>query len=161
MVVSHNGFAFSGGPAKKLLRRITTAIVIALIPGLVAGQSRGITIIGNDRGGLVGERAQVVDSLRASGQRIEIRGTLCYSACTMYLGAGDVCVSPQTTFGFHGPSRNGTPLSPDRFEHWSLVMARYYNEPLRQWFMAEGRYAQQDVYRLSGQQLIDLGYAQC
>lgn len=145
------------------VRRAVTALAFAILTVLAATSvaAQGVTIIGNDRGGLVGERARIVDSFRAGGERIEIRGNLCYSACTMYLGAGDVCVSPDTTFGFHGPSRNGTPLAPASFDHWSRVMARYYNEPLRQWFMSEGRHTRTDVYRLSGRQIINLGYAQC
>lgn len=154
-----SGYRFTRRMAVSLAIVLATTLAIGSLSDPAAAQ--GVTIIGNDRGGLVGERASLVDALRAGGERIEIRGNLCYSACTMYLGAGDVCVSPQTTFGFHGPSRNGTPLPPATFDHWSRVMARYYNEPLRQWFMTEARYTQTSFYRLSGQQIISLGYAQC
>lgn len=142
------------------------AILAALIgltcaASAAVAQTRAVLVVGNDRGGLVGARAQEIESLRALGHRVEIRGDICYSACTMYLGAGDVCVSPDTTFGFHGPSRNGQALPPDQFDHWSRVMARFYNAPLQSWFMNEGRYEQADVYRFSGAQLIEMGYPRC
>jgi len=143
------------------------SLVVPLVLGLglagqiASAQQQSPLIIGNDRGGGVGERARLVDSLQASGQRIEIRGNLCYSACTMYLGAGNVCVSPNTVFGFHGPTRNGQPLPAESFDHWSRIMARYYNEPLGNWFMTEARYMRGDVYRLTGAQIIQLGYPSC
>jgi hypothetical protein len=145
------------------LASLLVPLVICLgLPGLTASaQQQSPLIIGNDRGGGVGERARLVDSLQASGQRIEIRGNLCYSACTMYLGAGNICVSPDTVFGFHGPTRNGQPLPTESFDHWSRIMARYYNEPLGNWFMSEARYLRSDVYRLTGSQLIELGYPSC
>jgi hypothetical protein len=126
----------------------------------MAEQSEAL-VVGNDRGGPVAQRADEIARLRAYRIRVEIRGNICYSACTMYLGAGDVCVSPSTSFGFHGPSAWGQPLDPDQFEHWSRVMARFYNEPLRQWFMSDARYRQANLYRVSGSEIINLGYASC
>lgn len=120
-----------------------------------------ILVVGNDRGGMIGERAKAIERLRAAQARVEIRGDLCYSACTMYLGVADVCVSPTTTFGFHGPSRNGRSLPPNEFDHWSRVMARYYPEALRLWYLQTGRYAQAQPMRISGQQIIEMGYQPC
>ena len=143
------------------LRRIAVAVTLGLV--MVTGQAEAqqSLIVGNDRGGRVGQRAQQIEALKRINQRVEIRGNICYSSCTMYLGASNVCVSPTTTFGFHGPSRSGTPLPADQFERWSRLMASYYNAPLQQWFMQQGRYAINDVYRMSGRQLIALGYRTC
>lgn len=138
--------------------------VILLAAGLMAGtagQAQQIIVIGNDRGGGINTRARIIDQIRAAHARVEIRGDICYSACTMYLGAGDVCVSPGTTFGFHGPTRDGHPLSADAAERWSAVMARYYPDALRQWFMSTARFATGDVYRISGAEIMRFGYRAC
>ncbi|NDV02794.1 hypothetical protein [Pseudoroseicyclus tamaricis] len=118
-------------------------------------------VVGDDLGGLVDTRARFVRQLKQSGQRVEIRGNICYSACTLYLGASNVCISPATTFGFHGPSSYGLPLSPERFEHWSNVMAEFYREPLRSWFMSDARHLRIAMRRISGEQLIRMGYRSC
>jgi hypothetical protein len=118
-------------------------------------------VVGDDRGGPVGARALEIGVIRAAGQRVEIRGRICYSACTLYLGAGDVCVSPSTEFGFHGPSASDGALDPAQFERWSQLMGSFYNEPLHDWFMQRARYEQGTILRLSGTELIRLGYRAC
>jgi hypothetical protein len=145
----------------KTLHRLTLVLTYGLAVLSTQADAQQSLIVGNDRGGLVATRAREVDSIKRLGQRVEIRGTVCYSTCTMYLGASDVCVSPNTTFGFHGPSRSGAPLPTDQFERWSRLMASYYNQPLQQWFLQQGRYKINDVYRMSGSQLIALGYRTC
>ena len=40
-------------------------------------------------------------------------------------------------------------------------MATPYNAPLQQWFLLQERYAINDVYRMTGTQLIQLGYQTC
>ena len=148
----------------RLGRRLRPAVLLlALALSHVTGPAlaQQTLVVGNDRGGLVGERARLVDRLRQNGQRVEIRGNICYSSCTMYLGASNVCVSPKTTFGFHGPSRSGVALPPAQFETWSRLMASYYNAPLQQWFLQQGRYTINEIYEMSGSQLIQLGYRTC
>lgn len=147
-------------------RRVGLALMAALaLSSLASGvqaQAAGILVVGDDRGGMVGARAQEIEGLRQARIRVEIRGSICLSACTMYLGAGDVCVSPATTFGFHGPTRNGQPLDPAEFEHWTAVMARYYAPWLRDWFMEGPRYRFGTNYvGLTGADLIRAGYPAC
>ena len=152
----------AGRQCSALLRRLcvgVTAMTVLLATAATAQQS--VIVVGNDRGGYIGQRATEISQIIASGSRVEIRGNICLSSCTMYLGAGDVCVAPTTTFGFHGPSANGRPLPPERFDHWSRVMARYYQEPIREWFMNSARYRQSNYYRLTGSQLISMGYSSC
>lgn len=120
-----------------------------------------VRIIGNDRGGVVGTRAAEIQKLKSSGQRVEIRGRICLSSCTMYLGAGNVCVNPDTRFGFHGPSFYGRPLEPRYFEYWSDVIADHYPAPLRSWFMNTARYRQSGYYTVLGAELIRLGVESC
>lgn len=109
----------------------------------------------------MGNRAQEIAKIQSRNQRVEIRGKVCLSSCTMYLGAGDVCVDPNTKFGFHGPSYYGQALEPKQFEYWSTVIASYYPERLRQWYMTEGRYKTDGYYTMYGAQLIRLGIHQC
>ncbi len=101
------------------------ARLAAVIGCLVFGTSvvaQQVIVIGNDMGGIVGNRAAEIQRINASGARVEIRGDVCVSSCTMYLGVGDVCVSP-TDFSFHGPSFFGADLPERDFEYWSQVIA--------------------------------------
>lgn len=155
----------TSAPIRRLVRGFAlfaaSVAVLSLAPTGGAAQQAGVVVVANDRGGYVGRRAMEIEAIRAVGHRVEIRGSVCYSSCTMYLGAGDVCVSPGTQFGFHGPSDNGRPLPQDRFEHWSQVMARFYSEPLRSWFMTEARFERTGLFYLSGSDLIRMGYRAC
>lgn len=149
-------------PRAGMRRTLWAALcLVALVPVAAQAQQGNRVIVGNDRGGLIGVRAAEIRQIRALGQSVEIRGNICYSTCTMYLAAENLCVDPRTTFGFHGPSRYGAPLPPDQFEMWSEVIARHYNAPLRDWFMRDARYARNDILRISGSQIIRLGYASC
>ncbi|WP_341366850.1 hypothetical protein [Yoonia sp. BS5-3] len=128
---------------------------------VASAQSQAALIVQNDRGGLIGARAREISDLNARDIQVQLRGRICYSSCTMYLGAEQVCVDPETIFGFHGPSQRGRALPPDRFEHWSAVMAGHYNAPLRDWFLSEARHRISGYYRISGASLIALGYQAC
>lgn len=142
--------------------RYVRCVVAGLSVGLVTGAAQGQTVvIGNDRGGLIGARVIEVAQLNAQNRRVELRGRVCYSSCTLYLGADDLCISPHTTFGFHGPSRNGRPLQDRQFEHWSNVMARHYTPPLRDWFLRDARHQIGRIRRVSGARLIAMGYPPC
>ncbi len=138
-------------------------LLLALAPGFgLAGPTAMIVrVVQNDRGGVVGSRVQEIAQLQQQRHRVEIRGQVCLSTCTMYLGAPNVCVSPQTRFGFHGPSYYGRPLKPQQFEYWSQVIASYYPDRLREWYMATGRYKSDGYYTITGAQLIRMGVAQC
>ena len=136
-----------------------TLIMVAVytILGVAWALGETYTVSRDDQGGMVRERASEVAQLRQSKTRVEIRASRCLSSCTMYLGAGDVCVNPSTTFGFHGPSYYGAPLSPDRFEYWSNVIASHYPATLRVWYMATGRFKKIGYYRIKGGNIIELG----
>lgn len=114
----------------------------------------------NDSGGVLDERVTEIAHLRATGEQVRIGG-YCNSACTMYLGLPNACVSPRAVFGFHGPMSQfyGMPLLADEFEHWSRVMASHYPEPIRTWYMQEARYALTDTRDVTGRTLIKLGAA--
>lgn len=136
-------------------------ISIGYSPVQAGTSSMLVRVVHNDRGGVVGARAQEIATIQRRQQRVEIRGKVCLSTCTMYLGAGDVCVHPATKFGFHGPSYYGRPLKPQQFEYWSKVIASYYPDRLRDWYMSTGRYKADGYYTLTGAQLIQYGVQQC
>lgn len=147
----------------KAARRSLIAACCLLGAGLVApdgAEAQQTIVVRNDIGGLIQSRATKVQRIRATGQRVEIRGT-CLSACTMYLGAGNVCISPQARFGFHGPSSFGRRLYPTDFEKWSNVVASHFKPELQSWFMRKARYRINGFYRISGSQLIEMGYRSC
>ncbi|PRY73873.1 hypothetical protein [Marivita geojedonensis] len=151
--------------AQRMLRnpfRIVSASVVCftLVGGALQAQSAAF-VVGNDRGGIVGDRAAEIRRLKSAGRRVEIRGRICLSSCTMYLGAGDVCVDPETRFGFHGPSYYGQPLAPQHFEYWSEVIADHYPKPLKDWFMSTARYRMNGYHTIKGAELIRLGTPEC
>lgn len=125
-----------------------------------AAPGGSVIVVTNDRGGSLGKRGELIRQLRSSGQRVELRGT-CLSACTMYLGLTNLCISPSAQFGFHGPTRNGRKLPEAEFDHWSLVMARNYTPELQRWYMQTARHRTSGYYRMSGAELICLGYPAC
>ncbi|WP_146036514.1 hypothetical protein [Pseudotabrizicola formosa] len=116
--------------------------------------------IHHDMGGRLDRRQDEIRKLRRSGQAVELRGK-CYSACTMYLGLPNVCVSPEATFGFHGPQRLFGQMPRDLFDHWSDVMSHNLRPPLQRWFMSEARFVGQQVMILPGSALIRMGYTPC
>lgn len=148
------------------LRKITTVTTLGLSALLLqletatAAQSTAY-VVGNDRGGYLHDRLNELRNLQRNGTRVQIRGRVCYSTCTMFLGLPNTCVDPNTTFGFHGPSRSGRRLSPQKFDYFSQVMANHYPAPLRSWFMNEGRHRISGVYKIKGTQLIGMGVKSC
>jgi hypothetical protein len=136
------------------------------LAGLGAAQADGVTkagayVVGNDRGGFIRNRLIELRNLRASGRHVEIRGNICYSTCTMLLGLPQTCISPDTTFGFHGPSNMGMPLNPKQFEYYSQVIAQYYPAPLQSWYMSTGRKRIYGLHRIRGSEIIRMGIRAC
>lgn len=163
----------------KGLRPLTLALVIgtvmavapALQPGAGAGAARAQealrvsqparVVIRNDRGGIVSRRVAEIAQIRAQGQSVEIRGRVCYSSCTMYLGLPNTCVEPGTSFGFHGPTHFGQQLSTRDFDYWSRIIASHYPASLQRWYMDQGRNTRSSYYRISGAELIRMGLREC
>lgn len=149
-------------PSKRTSRaRQALLLCLALAAPAPALAQPAVRVVGDDRGGPLLARVVEISTLQASGTRVEIRGGVCHSACTMYLGAGDVCVDPATEFGFHGPSGREGPLDAQAFEQWSEIMARHYKPALRRWFLEQARHQSGTVLRLQGSELIRLGYPSC
>ncbi|WP_170566468.1 hypothetical protein [Ruegeria atlantica] len=158
----------SGSKTQPVLGRSRVVAVAAFAGLLTAATSAyswafadGLMVVGSDRGGYLHDRLIEIENLQKNGIQVEIRGRVCFSTCTMFLGLPGTCVDPDTTFGFHGPSRSGRRLAPADFDHFSQVMAAYYPEPLKTWFMEKGRNRINGVYRVKGIEIIRLGIPAC
>jgi hypothetical protein len=134
----------------------TAAIAMALVTGtdtaFAAGQAP--YVVGNDRGGFVRDRLIELRNLRSSGRPVD-------STCTMLLGLPNTCISPNTTFGFHGPSRSGRRLSPEKFDFYSRIIAANYPQELNSWYMQTGRKRINSIYKIKGRELIRMGIRAC
>lgn len=140
---------------------LAVVVLAGFNPARAGGSTDGAYVVGNDRGGFLRDRLIELRNLRASGRRVEIRGRICYSTCTMLLGLPQTCISPDTTFGFHGPSKSGNRLSPERFEYFSRVISQYYPAPLRSWYMTTGRNRIKGMHRIRGSEIIRMGIRAC
>jgi len=151
------------GTNKGFIKFALLAVMALASPGpTLAGGSVGTAyVVGNDRGGFLRDRLIELRNLRGSGRRVEIRGNICYSTCTMLLGLPKTCISPDTTFGFHGPSKSGRRLKPERFEHFSRVIAQYYPATLQSWYMSTGRNRINGMHRIRGSEIIRMGIQAC
>lgn len=110
----------------------------------------------HDMGGSISARVDEV----ALAHSVRIVGT-CYSACTMLLGAKEVCVTRDAKLGFHSPrTRSGLPLPLRDWEQATMLMADYYPPKLRDWFIEVGRKSS-EVLVVSGAELIAMGVAEC
>ena len=152
-------------PGKALAMLVlAAATTLAIAPAEAAQRPEGgarTLVIRNDPGGVIPARIADIATIRASGRKVELRGRYCLSACTLYLGLPNACVSPQTRFGFHGPSLYGRPLKQKEFERWSRLMASHYPEPLRDWFMKTARFRLTGYANLQGDDLIRMGVERC
>ena len=145
---------------RKIQLGLAALALACTIAAPVSAQSA--MIVNNDLGGSVEERLTMIAALRNEGRRIEIRGQ-CASACTMYLGLPNTCVSRSSRLGFHGPQSQyyGISLPSDQFEYWSRVMASNYPAPIAQWFMSQARETTMGLITISGAQAIKMGAHAC
>lgn len=118
-------------------------------------------VVNNDRGGLLRDRLVQIRQLRNQNRPVRIQGNICYSTCTMFIGLANTCVSPNTRFGFHGPSSYGRALDPVTFNRASEIIADHYPPALRTWYMEEARFSIRSVRRIRGSTLIDMGVQAC
>lgn len=120
-----------------------------------------VLIVENDPGGLLLERLAQLRLLVAQDTQVEIRGDICHSSCTMLLSLPDVCVLPETVFGFHGPSYAGRPLEPIKFERVSRLIAQFYPDNLRHWYLTKARHHIDGYKEKTGSELIAMGFKRC
>nr|WP_319247771.1 hypothetical protein [uncultured Celeribacter sp.] len=145
----------------------TVALALWLAPALAAPTGSAVSphvtpyVVRDDFGGSVKKRMRQIRELNAANRPIEIRGNVCMSSCTMFLGARQVCVDPKTTFVFHGPFRYFSRLSPREFEFWSVTIASYYPKPIHDWYLREGRHKVLRVFEMTGKEVMRHGIPAC
>jgi len=105
-------------------------------------------------GGPVEQFAHRVEHAR----HVEIRG-LCASACTMFLGARDVCVTSDSRFMFHAAfSAPSTEFRGPRNARGTALIMSYYHAPLQRYLDARGGLTVHERW-LTGAELIAMGAA--
>jgi hypothetical protein len=160
------------GGSSRIKRCVQSLAIVAMATGVsitgqsVNAQSQAINqstvhVVGNDRGGTIRTRLRELGQLRKAQTRVEVSGRICYSTCTMFLGLPNACISPNTTFGFHGPSNYGRAAAPATFNRASEIIARYYPLQLRDWYMTKARYSINRMHKIKGSQIIQMGVASC
>jgi hypothetical protein len=150
--------------AATVVRFVLIAAAVSLLfgppPAAVAVDGPAYVVV-NDHGGDVQTRIKEIRFVANHYSRVEIKGNVCLSSCTMFLGLPQTCVHPNTKFGFHGPTDHGRPLSKDRFDYWSKKIAEHFPPTLERWYMSKARFLQKGYYCLTGEQLIQMGIHRC
>jgi hypothetical protein len=119
-------------------------------------------IVGNHPGGLIFGTIEDVKDIDMLGLPVMIVGRYCISACTLFLWAKHVCVSPKTRFGFHrpGPAPGTPPLTKARIDATVNVISQHFRPALKKWWIMTGSKSRQLKY-LTGEELIRIGYRSC
>lgn len=130
-----------------------------------ATAGRTVYITHDDPGGNIAARDAYINELNRRGMRVELTADYCASACTMFLGVEDMCVSPQTIFGFHGPAVQGfigrVPLDGLSAYLSSQTIAGHYPQPLRRAFMARYRHIiNGPMAEMRGEEMIARGWVE-
>ena len=154
-------FLFADRPVATVFSCLFLAAGVGLMPEEAIAAS-GVQVVQYDMGGDVDQRIREVAQLRAQGTEVRIEGT-CVSACTLYLGLPNSCVTTNATLGFHGPRTSipGIPLPREDFERISSTMATYYPGRIRTWFMSKARLITENYYTISGAQAVAMGAHRC
>ena len=134
-------------------RRARSALPAVLLAAVCAKMvpANAYTVT-NDPGGSVDLYAMAA---ALTPEPIRIVGR-CESACTEYLGARDVCVSPGARFMFHAAHN----VDGSRNEQGVRVMLAYYPPSLREWLYERGGLTAKPI-DASGRDLIALGLRPC
>ena len=91
-------------------------------------------------GGQVGPFLELLDQVRASGERVVIDGP-CLSACTlvlMSLPRQRICVTPRAMLGFHAATSRDFRGRPMHEPEATDVVLSAYPRPVRQWIVRHG-----------------------
>jgi hypothetical protein len=141
-------------PSRASSRRLgRNRLLAALLPAALAGAApaKAYTVT-NDPGGSVDLYAMAA---ALSAEPIRIVGR-CESACTEYLGAREVCISPGARFMFHAAHN----ADGSRNEQGVRVMLASYPPSLREWLYEQGGLSAKPI-DATGRDLIALGLPAC
>lgn len=136
------------------------AIIIAVLAGCsvrIDDTTKDTHTIYYDEGGSIPQRLAELYEFQSRNVSVVVPSDgICMSACTLYLGLPDTCVSPNSTFKFHGPVGAG-----DKKEVTIRIIASKYPPKLRRWYYDSGAYKSVSYKTLSGQELISMGVKKC
>jgi hypothetical protein len=94
-----------------------------------------------------------VEAARRSGKTVVLGGQYCLSACTMFLGLQNVCVQPDTIFGFHGPNLRGQRMEEREHIQWTYYVAGYYPKDIAADFIETYSHEIAGFYYFSGREI--------
>ena len=110
-----------------------------------------------DNGGKVDDYLAYVDSADAHHEQIRIEGW-CISACTVKLGAKDVCIYPSATLYFHQAS---DPITGARSDLATAMMFEEYPPKIQEWVTEHKALDHEYLISLSGADAIKRGISEC
>lgn len=134
--------------------------LLALICGAVSGIAEPL-VIQNDRGGYLAKQLDRLAELKKSDRRVEVRGDVCFSTCTLYLSLPNMCADAETIFGFHGPMRIGRKMSTEEFDYFSQLIASHYPERIGQWYLETGREKRFGAHKIKARDMAQYGVKIC
>lgn len=85
---------------RNVILSFSLALLAACAQPIPEGASTYVVSKGNSAGGDLESFARSINDINRNKTRVEIRDN-CYSACTYYLLADDLCIDESITFGFH------------------------------------------------------------
>lgn len=105
--------------------------------------------IHRDGGGFIVEYAKEANRLARTGEPVIIDG-ICNSACTIYLGLPNTCVTPRSRLGFH--SGKGGPKRV--IEYANKLIMEMYPPKVRAWVRSKGGLTSKLIV-LQGKELLE------
>ena len=109
-----------------------------------------------DGGGRVGDYLALVSEANLSGAKTEISG-VCASACTMKLGARNVCIHSDAQLWFHAARNPNGAVN----ALGTLIMMQEYPNAIRAWAKNSGALVSTRFSTMSGAEAIALGVSNC
>lgn len=143
----------------KLIAAIALCLIILFSNLALADGS--VSQTGLSMGGAAGWNPilAIVRQYNASGERFRI-DSYCQSACTMFLGIRNVCVTRSAELAFHGAWTHTR--EPTFIEGATNRMIAAYNPRLRSYLQAGGYMSARSLHTISGQDMITkFGYRAC
>jgi len=115
-------------------------------------------VINGCMGGSLALHYEELQRVNRLGIPVELHGQI-DSACTMFLGANDVCLGDTADLGFHGATDW---YGLGREAYGTEIMAQQYNAELRAWFYRKAAHLKLRFERLEADKLHDrFGYRLC
>lgn len=94
----------------------------------------GRILIEDDKGGVISEYEKERVKLASDPSGVVLCGKI-GSAATIFVSLPNACSCPDALFNFHGSTKNFR-YSPEG----TAILASYYPEPLRSWYLREASY---------------------